>query len=105
MDVRNVERRLQLGDRPSICRTGDIRRTPYNMSTTEVGIFIGVAPLVGSAIGTISGGYFSDVIAKHMALRNNGIYEPEFRLVVLAPFLVVFCGYLWTGRGHRSGTQ
>ncbi|KGO74611.1 Major facilitator superfamily domain, general substrate transporter [Penicillium italicum] len=58
---------------------------PYNMSTVGVGNLSGIAPFIGSAIGTIVGGRMCDVFAKKMTKNNNGLYEPEFRLVVIFP--------------------
>ncbi|KAK6222289.1 hypothetical protein LQW54_000989 [Pestalotiopsis sp. IQ-011] len=59
--------------------------SPYNLNATSIGILIGVPPLIGSAFGTILGGYSCDVLARTMAARNNGVYESEFRLPVLIP--------------------
>ncbi|WAO82870.1 MFS domain-containing protein [Fusarium falciforme] len=59
-----------------------------NLSTTSVGLLIGIAPPVGSAIGTILGGWMCDWVAQLMAKRNGGVYEPEFRLVVFVPTLI-----------------
>lgn len=59
--------------------------SPYNLNATSIGILIGVPPLIGSAFGTILGGYLCDALAKTMASRNNGVYESEFRLPVLIP--------------------
>ncbi|KAI0168508.1 major facilitator superfamily domain-containing protein [Pestalotiopsis sp. NC0098] len=59
--------------------------SPYNLNATSIGILIGVPPLIGSAFGTILGGYLCDALAKTMASRNNGVYESEFRLPVLVP--------------------
>ncbi|ETS76476.1 hypothetical protein PFICI_11863 [Pestalotiopsis fici W106-1] len=61
---------------------------PYNLSATSVGLLIGVPPLIGSAFGTILGGYLCDLLARMMAFRNGGIYEPEFRLPVLIPGMI-----------------
>lgn len=64
---------------------------PYNMDSINVGIFIGCAPLSGAVIGTLFAGVISDWIAKTMAIRNKGIYEPEFRLLIMIPFLITWC--------------
>ncbi|KAL2684477.1 hypothetical protein Neosp_005555 [[Neocosmospora] mangrovei] len=88
-------------------------------------LLIGIAPLVGSAIGTILGGWMCDWVAQIMVKRNGGVYEPEFRLVVFVPTLItiiigsfglgmaitgglsiwvcaVFLGFLNFGVGHRA---
>lgn len=64
---------------------------PYNMDSIEVGIFFGCAPLVGAVLGSLSSGVMLDFIAKHMSARNNGIYEPEFRLLIMVPFTFIWC--------------
>ncbi|KAJ5113613.1 hypothetical protein N7456_002147 [Penicillium angulare] len=64
---------------------------PYNLSPTAVGLLIGIPPLIGSAIGTVLGGILCDLAANNMAIRNSGIYEPEFRLPVLLPGIIATC--------------
>lgn len=55
---------------------------PYNLSPSQIGvtniplIFAGIA---GSAIS----GWMSDKLVRLMARKNGGIYEPEFRLVLM----------------------
>ncbi|KAJ5691882.1 hypothetical protein N7462_001305 [Penicillium macrosclerotiorum] len=58
---------------------------PYDMSTIAVGNLTGIAPLIGSALGTVIGGLLCDLSSKLMAAKNGGIYEPEFRLPVMLP--------------------
>ncbi|KAF5262492.1 hypothetical protein BFJ68_g234 [Fusarium oxysporum] len=58
---------------------------PYSLDPTQVGLVIGIAPLVGSALGTLISGWMSDLAAHYMSVFNGGLYEPEFRLVVIVP--------------------
>ncbi|KAI1051483.1 hypothetical protein LB506_002971 [Fusarium annulatum] len=58
---------------------------PYSLDATQVGLVIGIAPLVGSALGTLISGWMSDLAAHYMSAFNGGLYEPEFRLVVIIP--------------------
>ncbi|QGI83916.1 hypothetical protein CEK25_010645 [Fusarium fujikuroi] len=58
---------------------------PYSLDATQVGLVIGIAPLVGSALGTLISGWMSDLAAHYMSAFNGGLYEPEFRLVVIVP--------------------
>jgi MFS family permease len=58
------------------------------MIPSQVGILIGVAPLVGSAIGTIFAGWMTDLVAKFLSARNHGIFEPEYRLLSIIPCLI-----------------
>lgn len=51
---------------------------PYSLKVGSIGILSGIPPLIGTIIGTVLSGPGSDWIAKAMAKRNNGIYEPEF---------------------------
>ncbi|PYH34608.1 MFS transporter [Aspergillus neoniger CBS 115656] len=58
---------------------------PWSMSTVAVGNLTGIAPLIGSALGTVMGGWACDLSSKLMASRNGGVYEPEYRLLVILP--------------------
>ncbi|KAG5359236.1 putative MFS-type transporter [Yarrowia sp. E02] len=57
---------------------------PYNFSSAAIGN-INISPFIGMALGSIYGGWFSDVTIIWMSKRNNGIYEPEMRLWGLIP--------------------
>lgn len=52
---------------------------PYNLSSVGVGL-IQLAPFVGSIIGFFVAGPLNDRLCIWLAKRNNGIFEPEFRL-------------------------
>ncbi|PWY90286.1 MFS transporter [Aspergillus sclerotioniger CBS 115572] len=56
---------------------------PFNMTTVAVGNLTGIAPLIGSALGTVLGGWLCDWSSRVLSARNNNIYEPEFRLPVI----------------------
>ncbi|KAJ5681338.1 uncharacterized protein N7477_001278 [Penicillium maclennaniae] len=58
---------------------------PYGMDTIAVGNLSGIAPFIGSALGTVIGGYVCDFCAVYLANHNDGYYEPEFRLIVILP--------------------
>jgi MFS family permease len=77
---------------------------PYNMIPSQVGILIGVAPLVGSAIGTIFAGWMTDLVAKFLSARNHGIFEPEYRLLSIIPcFIGVGVGAFGLGVALHNG--
>jgi MFS family permease len=57
---------------------------PYNLSPSAVGNLVGIAPLIGSALGCLLGGAACDVLSRAMAKKNNNVYEPESRLMVIA---------------------
>ncbi|KAL4932105.1 major facilitator superfamily domain-containing protein [Aspergillus undulatus] len=70
---------------------------PYNMSTSQVGL-THISPLVQSVICEIISRPLCDRIAVALTRRNNGIYEPEYRLVLMAPgFILGVCGFYGFG--------
>jgi hypothetical protein len=72
---------------------------PYNFTVTQVGA-INMAGFVGSLIGTFASQYLSDRIATYMARKNKGVYEPEFRLIIIIPYIVLaVCGLCAFGAG------
>lgn len=78
-----------------IYRDGD----RYGFSALSTGL-IYVSPFLGGVIGSAVAGKVSDFVVRVMAARNNGLYEPEFRLVMAFPVLVATCaglmGYGWS---------
>ncbi|PVI00759.1 MFS transporter [Periconia macrospinosa] len=77
---------------------------PYSLKPSQVGVLVGVAPLIGSAIGTVFAGWMTDATAKFIGVRNNGTFEPEYRLVGVVPCLVgVAVGAFGLGVAIRDG--
>lgn len=72
---------------------------PYNFTVSQVGL-VACSPLIGSIIGAFISGPIADFIIKFMSRRNNGIYEPEFRLVLVIITLlfggISFFGFGWS---------
>ena len=67
---------------------------PYSMSTGVSGL-INVAASIGIFVGAYCGGALTDTFVKYRARRNNGIFEPETRLIaMILPFFVVPIGLL-----------
>jgi hypothetical protein len=67
---------------------------PYNMSP-GIQSLIYVAPLVTGALGSYCGGGLTDIIIQWRARKNNGIFEPEDRLLaVFIPLFIVPAGEL-----------
>lgn len=60
---------------------------PYNMTSQNVG-FTNFAIVVGSMIGLVTAGPLSDWIAAYYTKKNNGIREPEFRLLSVIPYMI-----------------
>lgn len=61
---------------------------PWNYSQTGVAV-LNVATLVGAIIGCFVAGVLSDKHVLFLARRNNGAYEPEYRLWFLFITLIV----------------
>ncbi|KAH7141035.1 major facilitator superfamily domain-containing protein [Dactylonectria macrodidyma] len=77
---------------------------PFNLSTSDVGLMVGIAPFIGSTLGTIGGGWICDFVATGLSKRNAGLYEPEFRLVVMVPSLItVIIGAFGLGLAVEQG--
>lgn len=55
---------------------------PYNFSVGEAGL-ISLSPFILSGLGEIISGPLNDWICLKLTKRNHGIYEPEFRLVLM----------------------
>lgn len=72
---------------------------PYNFSVSGVGL-VSIASLIGAIVGAFISGPIADWIIKAMSRRNGGIYEPEFRLVLIVISLVLggmsFFGFGWS---------
>ncbi|KAG5982593.1 hypothetical protein E4U55_001699 [Claviceps digitariae] len=47
-----------------------------------------VAPFIGAVVGFVISGVMADPLARMLTRRNKGIYEPEFRLLLVLPMLV-----------------
>lgn len=62
-------------------------RESYNFDSLQVGL-VYISPFVGGVLGTAVAGKFSDLIVRFMARKNDGVYEPEFRLVMALPITI-----------------
>ncbi|KAK8443530.1 hypothetical protein ACI3LY_003216 [Candidozyma auris] len=61
---------------------------PWNLSETGVAV-MNVATLVGAVIGCIMSGVISDKHVLWLAKRNNGVFEPEYRLYLLFSTMII----------------
>jgi len=61
---------------------------PYNFSVSQTGL-ISLSPFIMTLIGEIVSGPLNDHLCLVLARRNHGIYEPEFRLVLMIPVLLL----------------
>jgi hypothetical protein len=55
---------------------------PYNFSVSQVGL-ISLSPFILTLVGEAISGPLNDAICVYLTKRNKGIYEPEFRLVLI----------------------
>ncbi|PHH64062.1 hypothetical protein CDD81_5055 [Ophiocordyceps australis] len=73
----------------------------YNFSALQTGL-VYVSPFVGGILGTGVAGKASDVVVRIMSRRNGGLYEPEFRLVMVLPMLLTtvmgLMGFGWSAQ-------
>lgn len=60
---------------------------PYSFTVAEVGAS-NLSSFVATIIGTLLAGPIVDGLVKYMSKKNQGIYEPEFRLPIMITFLV-----------------
>ncbi len=73
------------------------------LDTAQLG-YIAFGPVVGGSIGCILCGALSDPVARYMTRKNNGIYEPEFRLPLMLLLPVVSTiGYFLFGNLITQG--
>ena len=76
---------------------------PYNFSPLAIGFF-NFAVLVGAIIGLLTAGPLSDWISMRLTMRNNGVREPEMRLVTMIPYvLIMIIGNFVVAFGWQEG--
>lgn len=61
---------------------------PYNFSVSETGL-ISLSPFILTIIGEVIAGPLNDYLCLYLTKKNHGIYEPEFRLVLMSIVLLV----------------
>jgi MFS family permease len=66
-----------------------------------------VGPFLGALLGFLIAGALSDWSAKFLTKRNGGVYEPEFRILLVIPQLLFGCmglyGFAVTSVGTLNG--
>lgn len=77
----------------------------YDFDAMHAG-YVYVGPFVGGVLGTAVAGKLSDVIVQYMARLNDGLYEPEYRLVMMGPVALAtgagLIGFGWTAWDHEN---
>lgn len=61
---------------------------PYNWDSAQIGLF-NLAPYIGQMIGSVIGGPMNDWAIMWLAKRNDGVYEPEMRLWISIPSVIL----------------
>lgn len=61
---------------------------PYNFTVSQTGL-ISICPFVLTIIGEGISGPLNDWICLKLTQKNKGIYEPEFRLVLILPVAIL----------------
>lgn len=71
----------------------------YGYSQQTVGLFY-LGPFIGGVLGSLTTGIVGDRLTRWVVKKNHGIYEPEFRLIMLIPATLFTCfglmGYGWS---------
>ncbi|KAI9821599.1 MAG: hypothetical protein M1832_003273 [Thelocarpon impressellum] len=67
---------------------------PLFFNEVETG-YMYTGAFVGAVLGFVFSGLFSDWSARFMTRRNGGVYEPEFRIVLVIPQLICGCAGLY----------
>lgn len=75
---------------------------PYLLTAQGAG-YMSLGPFIGGAIGCVIIGILMDPLAIWLSKRNGGIYEPEFRLPLVA--VGVLCGAGLFGFGSLAQAQ
>ncbi|KAJ4362896.1 hypothetical protein N0V83_010013 [Neocucurbitaria cava] len=75
------------------------RDESYNFTPLQVGL-VYISPFVGGVLGTAVAGKVSDLVVRYMARKNDGVYEPEFRLLMAVPIsistVIGLMGFGWS---------
>ncbi|RYN52588.1 hypothetical protein AA0118_g10027 [Alternaria tenuissima] len=76
---------------------------PYSLNPAQVGL-TNLPLLVVALIGSPLSGWTADALAKFMARRNHGVFEPEFRLTLMIPATIfATIGFLGFGMSVSAG--
>lgn len=81
----------------------DIFVGDYGYSKVMTACFY-ISPFVGGCLGLLSCGLISDRLCRYLVLRNHGVYEPEYRLLMVVPATFTMSlglmGFGWSSQVH-----
>ncbi|KAI0152783.1 major facilitator superfamily domain-containing protein [Xylariaceae sp. FL1272] len=84
----------------NLTQTQAFTAPPYNYTSQTIGLF-NLAILIGGLIGLFTCGPFSDWSAAYLTKKNNGVREPEMRLVAMIPYVaILIVGSVVTAVGY-----
>lgn len=72
----------------SVANAGIFSVAPYNFTVSQIGL-ISISPFIFTIIGEVVSGPLNDYFCLYLTKKNHGIYEPEFRLVLMVPVLII----------------
>ncbi|KAF2111558.1 MFS transporter-like protein [Lophiotrema nucula] len=76
---------------------------PYNLNPAQIGL-TNLPLLAVGLIGSPISGWMADAVVKYMARKNNGVFEPEFRLtLMLIATPLATAGFLGFGMSVQAG--
>jgi MFS family permease len=76
---------------------------PYELGPAQIGLTNLPLLVVGLMASPLSG-WAADAVSKFMARRNNGVFEPEFRLVLMIPATIfATIGFVGFGISAQQG--
>lgn len=79
--------------------------TSYNFTPLQVGL-VYISPFIGGVLGTAVAGRVSDLVVRFMARKNDGVYEPEFRLLMALPIMIStvigLMGFGWSAEERNN---
>ncbi|GAA5905387.1 hypothetical protein JCM6882_003145 [Rhodosporidiobolus microsporus] len=88
----------------SVCSSIIFAAPPYFFNSTQTGL-VSIGPLVASIPATVVAGPLTDWVGVWLARRNGGRFEPEFRLVLMIPMLILeVFGFMGWSLMTRNGS-
>lgn len=75
---------------------------PYNLDASGIG-YLSLGPFVGGLLASVLLGLLSDPLIKWASRRNGGVYEPEYRLLIMVGGLLTGAGLMGFGVLAQEG--
>lgn len=86
----------------NLTQTQAFAAPPYNWGTQTIG-FTNFAVFAGALIGLFTAGPLSDWVSAKATAKNNGIREPEMRLIAMIPYVIImYLGNIIVSVGYEN---